>query len=759
MSRKKRLKMLKKATILIILINLLLSVLLAENIPFNSNKMILDLNKTPSALFFNRGFSNYISLSTNNDQLVSFEIDQALSKFYGFTYVYNKDIPNSLGYLKWESPLFYYKNLFIGFSFNMHIDKNYKYLPWLTFSFVKVIPNFVFNMTYENIGDLKNPVEGENFETQLTYFNKNFQLQGFFKRVFALNKSSYGIFADISVVNGMNIFSSYDIKNNYFNFGINFDLSNFSFITNYEKGLDSNYTAGLLTTTHKQNNLFYSYKKLSIHIAGDYDFFSSNIVLKKHSLFKLIKELNIIYKSKRTKLLAVTIKENDLSYADIYQIKVLLEKIRDSGTKVVIYLDQGIIPFKDYYLATGGDIIITHPQSSIFMGGIHSTTLYYGSFLKLLRIHPQFVRPDDCIYKSAIEPYTSKKPSEPAKQDKVEYMKDIFTIIKNSILRNRRLEKQSLDTIINNFPILLSSKAKKFNLIDDTLYEDEFKEKFERKSKKVQYLSHTIYQLKSVAIVPMNGIILPKGMATPLMGKIISPQRYKKVFNDLSKRKNIKAVIIYLNSPGGDSFSSEKLYHYISKMKERGKKVYVYMEDLGASGGYYLSAAADKIFTNPFTITGSIGIFAGKFYIEKAYNFMRIYENTEKMGDKADFFSPYTKWNDEDIKIMKMHLEKLYNIFKKRVSDGRHLDMNMVGQLAKGKIYSGYSALDNKLCDRVISFNEALKDVFNDIGEKFDYERIDIYSGQCGFLNMIRSFMKTPKVLAGSNIWTLYLGD
>ncbi|MCD6578564.1 signal peptide peptidase SppA [bacterium] len=751
--------MLKKITISIILIELFYTLIFANSIPYVHNSMIFDLNSSPSALFFNRGLSNYMEINFDDTNITGFEIDQAFSKFFGFTYAYEKNIPNTLGYFKWGSPVFYYKNSFLGASFNLHADKNYNYLPWISISFTKVFPNFIFNFTYKNIGNLNNPVEKEAINGQLAYINKGLQLQAFFEREFLINKNSYGLFFDLRLKSGLNAFASYDIENDFFSMGMRISLSNTSILANYEKNTKNNYTIGLMNSTKKRTNLFHSLKKLSISISGDYNFFTSNTIFKKRSLYKLIKELNNIYDSKKTKLLSITVKENNLTFADIYQLKVILEKIRDSGTKVVIYLDQGIIPFKDYYLAVCGDLIFTHPQSSIFMGGIHSTTLYYGNFLKLLKIQTQFVRPDACIYKSAIEPFTSKKPSNVAISDKRNYMKNIFSQIENAIIINRKLEKQSLDVIINNFPIILSQEATKFKLIDGTLYEDEFKDKYLKKTRKPQYISEYTYSNKTIAIVPMEGIILPKEMASPFMGKVITPEKYKKIFEILKKKKNIKAVIIYLNSPGGDSFSSEKIYHYLLDLKDSGKKIYVYMEDVGASGGYYISAAADKIFVNPFTVTGSIGIFAGKFYTERLYNFMRIYKDTQKMGEKADFFSPYSKWSEEDIQIMKTHLDKLYDIFKERVAKGRNLNIGMVDKLAMGKIYSGTSSLKNKLCDRVITFNEALINVFNDTGQKFDYNKIATFNGKWGFLSIMRSFMTSPKILTNSNIWTLYLGD
>jgi len=256
----------------------------------------------------------------------------------------------------------------------------------------------------------------------------------------------------------------------------------------------------------------------------------------------------------------------------------------------------------------------------------------------------------------------------------------------------------------------------------------------------------------------MKGTILQGGIFSPFLGDTITNKKYKNIFKYIERNKTIKAVIIYVDSPGGSAFESEKIYHSLKRLEAKGKKIYVYMDNVAASGGYYISVAAKRIYATPYTITGSIGIFFAKYYVGRFFKLLKINNDTVKIGDRSDFLNPFYRWGKEDYEIMKNHLDILYKRFKMKVANGRALKYNTVGNYARGKVYTGDQALEINLIDCILPFQDMVKEVCSENNIKYDESRIKICDFKWNIITGLIYFTKMPNI-SNYNLWMLYLGD
>lgn len=417
------------------------------------------------------------------------------------------------------------------------------------------------------------------------------------------------------------------------------------------------------------------------------------------------------------KIKGISLYINDINstYATIEEIRNALIDFRKSGKFIYCYSET--MTQKAYYLATVSDSIFLHPQGSIAFKGLSAEVLFFSKLLDKLNIEAQIVRHGE--FKSAIEPLILDKMSKANKEQMQAYINSTWKNICTDICNNRNIKEEKINFFADNLSFLYNiplSLSEKF--IDGLAYQDEYEALLKMKlqvdqSRDVNKISISEYQktIKTKKSTPnqiaviyaVGNIIDDKGDYENIGHEIV--QEISKARND----KAIKAVVLRVNSGGGSALMSDIIWREVLLTK-KAKPIVVSMGDYAASGGYYISCAADYIVAQPSTLTGSIGVFGvipniNKFLSTKlGITTDQVMTNT--YSDAISITRPMKKHEKE---VMQKSIENVYNTFIQRVSEGRNLTIDEVDKIAQGRVWTGVDALNIGLIDTLGGLDLAIK--------------------------------------------------
>lgn len=408
------------------------------------------------------------------------------------------------------------------------------------------------------------------------------------------------------------------------------------------------------------------------------------------------------------------------------EVRMALTEFKKSGKPVISYGDN--YSQTNYYICSVADKVILNPSGQIIWQGLVSEPVFYKDLLQRIGIQMQVFRVGN--YKSAVEPFTNTEMSEANRQQIQSYLGSIWNNMLQAISRSRNLDKDTLNHYADEFLSLTSAEELVSKHMADTLmYREEVREYLKQTLKTkgnpriitpsdLEKIPQKTSGKEKIAVYYAFGDIVenPSSMGSPEIAS-------RKVCRDLGKLaedKNIKAVVIRINSGGGSAYASEQLWNSIRTLN-RQKPVVISMGGMAASGGYYMASAGSEIITLPNTLTGSIGIFglipdASKLLTEK----LGISFDAVKTNRHADFGTPSRPFNPEEKALMQRYIQSGYQLFLKRVSEGRGLTMPQTEQLAEGRVWTGSQALELGLADRLGTLQTALERAATKAGLK-DY--------------------------------------
>ena len=401
-------------------------------------------------------------------------------------------------------------------------------------------------------------------------------------------------------------------------------------------------------------------------------------------------------------------------WAQTRSIRNALNRFKESGKFIYAYGD--LYTQKGYYLASVSDSIFLNPVGILEFKGLASEVLYYKDFQEEYGVKMEVIRHGK--YKSAVEPYLENEMSADNRYQIKTLLNDIWETVREEIGEARDLKSKTIDDIINNQRIVVPEDGVNETLIDALVYEDDFDESIKTaleisSSQKTNLAS--IRQLNNasstyntdikdrIAVVFARGPII-YGEGTENM---IAQGVFVETLQELADDDWIKAVVLRVESPGGNALTSDLLWRAIENLKSK-KTVFVSMGNVAASGGYYIAAGADKIYADPLSITGSIGVFASLPNIHGMTKKLGINAQTVETHQNAlgySFFQPLSEtFKQRTIKS----IENTYNTFKQRVIDGRGLTSAEVESIAKGRVWSGKQAMNVGLVDHLGGLQDAI---------------------------------------------------
>lgn len=397
--------------------------------------------------------------------------------------------------------------------------------------------------------------------------------------------------------------------------------------------------------------------------------------------------------------------------AQTQAIRNKIEEFKESGKFVYAYND--VYTQKNYYLSSVADSLFLNPVGAIDFKGLSTEILYYKDFEDKYGVKMEVIRHGK--YKSAVEPYLSNKMSDANREQTTSFLNSIWSEITEDISNSRNISVENLNLIADNANGRNATLAKENKLIDGIIYVDEYKEKLKLDSdKKVNTISLEDY-IKSgkgrissiskdkIAVIYAQGQIMYGEGNEDIIGQGLTNRAIRKARKD----KNVKAIVLRVNSPGGSALASELIWRELELAKKE-KPLVVSMGNVAASGGYYIACNANKIVAEPTTITGSIGVFGAIPNFNQLADNIGI--NAEQVStNDSPSYSVFEPINQKFYDVTKEGVEQIYTTFVNRVATGRNMTFEQVNEIAQGRVWSGKEAIEKGLVDKLGSLNDAIE--------------------------------------------------
>ncbi|MSP62163.1 MAG: signal peptide peptidase SppA [Myxococcales bacterium] len=400
------------------------------------------------------------------------------------------------------------------------------------------------------------------------------------------------------------------------------------------------------------------------------------------------------------------------TWATMEEVRDALSRLRAAGKHVFAYGAE--ITTKGYYLASAAEKIYLDPAGGIRLVGMASAALYFKGTFDLLGVQADFIKIAE--YKSAPEQYTRTAPSPEAKRVKQAILDDIYGRLVATLATARKVDADTMRAIIDAGPYT-AAEAKRAGLADELKHGDEVEDAI------AVVLGHPVeasppdrgprrarsWQPPEVAVIFIEGDIVDgKSQTIPILDlKLVGHKTIIEAIADARSDSRVKAIVLRIDSPGGSALASDLMAREIARTAKV-KPVVCSFGDVAASGGYFIAAGCDLIFASPSTITGSIGIFTGKFDISGLAAKLGVNADLNKRGAHADLESLWLPYSPEDRAFIEEKLRYYYNRFVDTVAEGRHMKHDEVDAIARGRVWTGAQAKEKKLVDRLGGFMDAV---------------------------------------------------
>lgn len=448
------------------------------------------------------------------------------------------------------------------------------------------------------------------------------------------------------------------------------------------------------------------------------------------SLFSIITTLDHAARDKNVKGILLTIEGNALKLATTQEIRDALKAFKTSGKFIYTYTDTfGEISngTKNYYLAAATTKIWMMPMGTLNLLGISLEVPFAKKALENLKIQPQVGRREE--YKGMIESVTEGDFTPPYKENMQRIVDTYISQIVTDIAADRGLTIDQVKAILNSAPHL-AEKAISEKMVDELGYIDQVKESIEKLiGKKPHYVSFDSYAHtlptpkgeKKIAIIYAEGTIA-KGKAgwNPLSDEtVMDAVEVARSIRNAAKDNSVKAIILRVDSGGGNPFASEIIGREMDLAKLK-KPTIASLSNYAASGGYWIVCNAHKIVAQPSTLTGSIGVYAGKFVTEGLWENYGVHWGEIHNGDNSAIWSTGQNYSEIGRKKLDEYLDQIYNIFQKKVAHGRNISPEKVRVISKGQVWSGAEAKENGLIDALGGLNTSIEIAKKEAGLAID---------------------------------------
>ena len=423
----------------------------------------------------------------------------------------------------------------------------------------------------------------------------------------------------------------------------------------------------------------------------------------------------------------------------------------------------------NYYVASVADLICIDPTGVVDWNGLSAQKMYYTRAMEKIGVEMQILKVG--TFKSAVEPYFRTSMSEADRKQTSEYIGGIWSEYKRAVSASRKLSVEQLDALADRYMGLQSAEDQvKSGLVDTIVYTQDVDSLLRVYTGTKDYKLLTTGQLAQVKRPASKAkdkvaVVYLEGAITDETGDGIVGKEVIKTLKKIRKDKDVKAVVLRVNSPGGSADASEQIWHAVQNIKADSIPVVVSMGDYAASGGYYISCGADYIYAEPTTLTGSIGIFGtvpsvAKLRDKVGLDIDGVATNKHSDLDGNMFFK---SMNTEERALMQTMVERGYDLFTSRCAQGRHVEQSYIKTIGEGRVWLGYKGVEIGIVDELGNINNAIakavelaglenyqltyypevKDPLEELMKKFDKS-----TPEERLIMKVRDFCSKPRVMA-----------
>lgn len=491
-------------------------------------------------------------------------------------------------------------------------------------------------------------------------------------------------------------------------------------------------------TTIKNNSVLKINFKGQIIDRGNDEIDIENIINQSEAKVGLNNILSSIEKAKkddRIKGIYLNVENISASIATLEEIRNKLKEFKDSTNKFILSYSE-VYGQSAYYISSVADEIYLHPQGMLELKGLAYQGMFFKNTLEKLEVEAQIIRHGK--FKSAVEPFMLEKMSKSNRMQVSRFLTSLWGDLTKGMSEGRSLSQKEINSMAQNLLIQEADQALQYNLVDKLAFKDELVDSLKSKlnltkDQKINFVSlnkykdvsvkdkNTKYSKNKIAVIYATGEI-NGGEGSP---ESIGSEGLSKTIREAREDKNVKAIVLRVNSPGGSALASETILREMALAKEA-KPVIVSMGDVAASGGYYIACQADTIVANPTTITGSIGVFGVLMNAkEMMNNKLGITIDTVKTNKHADIGTIFRPLTRVERQIIQNSVENVYDTFISRVALGRNLSKEYVDSVGQGRVWTGRDALELGLVD-VLGGLETAIEISSNMADLQDYRIVNL---------------------------------
>ena len=433
-------------------------------------------------------------------------------------------------------------------------------------------------------------------------------------------------------------------------------------------------------------------------------------------------------------------------WAQAEELRRRIQAVRRAGKTVYAWTAVG--DTRGYYVACAADKVYTAPAGGLLVTGLRAEFTYLKPLLDKVGAQPEFVAVG--AYKSAPEMFTREGPSEPAREAENALLDDIFTRLVDGIAESRGQKPEAVRTWIDDAPYD-AQRARAVGLVDGVIQYDEFEGEFEKHfGRRPHFVRTEDLRTRNAdrwGRRPAIGVLYAVGTITdgesvnnPFTGSVSTgADTFLQAARALREDKDVEAVVLRIDSPGGSVTASDAMWRELSLLA-RDKPLIVSMGDVAASGGYYVAVPGAEIFAEGSTVTGSIGVFTGKFDLSGLYEWLGVRNETFVRGARADLLSLSRPWTADEVTAVRAGMEALYTLFLDRVVASRpRLPRAQLEQVAQGRVWTGAAARTHGLVDHQGGLSEAIARAAEVIGRDRDDVALEVAPSGGGLGGIPRS--------------------
>lgn len=430
----------------------------------------------------------------------------------------------------------------------------------------------------------------------------------------------------------------------------------------------------------------------------------------------VLKAIDAAKKDDKIKGITITNSYSMLGMAQNKALRDRLAEFKKSGKFIVAYSDT--YTQADYYLSSVADTIYMNPVAELEFKGLSSEVMFFKDLQEKTGIKMEVIRHGK--FKAAVEPFLSNEMSPENREQLTTLLNSMWNSVVTDIAESRKIPADSLNSIANNLSARTPEMAKERGLVDKIGYIDQFHDGIRKalkikKDEEINTVDILDYAEANKFNDILNGaddviaVVYAQGEITGGEGGInnIGEIAMRKALKAAADDKNVKAIVLRVDSPGGSALASELIWRDIELAKKK-KPVVVSMGNLAASGGYYISCNANRIFTEPTTITGSIGVFGVLPNFTQLSKNIGIHTEQVNTHKHSSGYSLFTPLEEDTREVIQQSVESVYDTFITRVANGRKMTKEQVDAMGQGRVWSGTDAVKIGLADELGGLDDAI---------------------------------------------------